>query len=225
WLLPRQLPQPASEMLSRHIESLGITVRAGVRVKELTGDERVHGVFLDNGEEVSADAVVLSTGVRPNSHLARRADLEVASGIIVDDQMFTSDPAILAAGDVAEHRGVLYGIWPASYAQGAVAGINAVGGDSEFKGMPPSNRIKVLDVDLYSIGTVTNGDASFQVCEELEGDRYARLVCRDGRIVGAALYGDTALSGRLKEAIESAAHLTELSDLTERFPALAGAIG
>jgi nitrite reductase (NADH) large subunit len=225
WLLPRQLPEPAGELLRAHLARLGIDVRVGVQIEGLAGDTAVRAVVLDGGEELPAETVVLSTGVRPNSYLARQAGLVVDRGVVVDDRMVTSDPSVFAAGDVAEHRGVVYGIWPASFAEGAVAGINAVGGAAEFHGMPPSNRIKVLDVDLYSVGQVTADDASFRFCEEQAGERYARLVCRDGRLVGAALYGDTSLAGRLKEAVESRRHLHELGDITERFPALAGSIG
>ena len=72
----------------------------------------MRGVLLKNGEELPADFVVIAARVRPNSHLARQSGLKVHGGVVVDDRMFTSDPAILAAGDMAEHRGRRYGIGP-----------------------------------------------------------------------------------------------------------------
>ncbi len=222
WLLPRQLPRTAGLLLAGHVESRGIRVRCEVQVKEFTGDEQVQGVRLEGGEEIPADLVVLSTGVRPNSHLARQCHLKVGGGVIVDDRMYTSDPAILAAGDVAEHRGTLYGIWPASYAQGVTAGINAAGGQAEFGGLPMSNRLKVLDVDLFSIGQVHAGDASSRLVEVQEEKTYRALMCRDGRVAGAVLFGDTSLAGLLKDAVETASPLVALEELQAHFPHLAG---
>ena len=135
--------------------------------------------------------------------------------------MRTSDPGVLAAGDVAEHRGVVYGLWPSSYAQGAVAGANAAGDHQEFDGLPPSNRLKVLDVDLFSIGQVQPADGSYDLFEEQGDGTYFRLVCRDGAVVGANLYGDTSLAGEVKIAVEQGTQLQELdAAILERFPRL-----
>lgn len=217
-LLPRQLARPAGERLQRHLESLGIGVRCGAKLEEILGDEVVCGVRLSTGEELPAELVLLAAGIRPNSYLARQGGLEVKRGVVVDDRMFTSDPAILAAGDVAEHRGVIHGLWPTAYAQGLVAGTNAVGGSLEFQGLAPSSRLKVLEVDLFSIGQFQPEDASYRVVESEAVDRYVRLVCRDGQLVGANLYGDTTLAGAVKDAIESGAQLATSREIRARLP-------
>ncbi len=219
-LLPRQLAEPAGRRLARHLEGIGIEIRAGVRVEALEGDEWVQGVRLEGGEVVPADLVVIATGVRPNSYLARTCDLDVGHGVLVDDRMATTDPAIFAAGDVAEHRGVLYGIWPASYAEGMVAGINAAGGAAEFTGLAPSNRLKVVDVDVYSIGEVAAGDGSYRVLERDGDGAYQRFVVRDGVLVGANLYGDTGLANVVREAVESGGQLAEQPELLAAVPEL-----
>lgn len=218
WLLPRQLAEPAGKRLKKRLEAEGIEILCSVKVKEIVGDEDVRAVCLEDGKEIAADVVILATGVRPNSYLARQCGLDVKSGVIVNDQMLTSDPNILAAGDVAEHRGVVYGLWPASYAQGVVAGINADGGNVEFQGLPPSNRLKVLDVDLFSIGQIQPSDGSYQVFEYEEGEKYFRFVCRDGQLVGANLYGDTSLAPALQKYLENGTQIVEMHELIERFP-------
>jgi len=225
WLLPRQLPRGGGERLQRLVEAEGIAVRCGVEVRELGGDEAVGGVRLADGSELAAELVILSAGVRPNSHLARQGGLKVGSGVLVDDRMVTSDPAILACGDLAEHRGRLYGIWPASFAQGTVAGRNAVGGAAEFTGMPPANRLKVLRSELFSVGQLALPDASYQLCELEDEDGYRGLVCHDGRVVGAALLGDTGLAADLTEAVRSGVALAELPTLLGKFPELAARHG
>lgn len=225
WLLPRQLPRRGGELLQRYVEGCGIEVRCGVQVRELVGDEQVQGVRLSDDSDIPADLVIISAGVRPNSYLARQSRLKVKTGVIVDDRMRTSDPFILAAGDITEHRGLLYGIWPAGYAQGVVAGINAVGGQAEFSGLAPSTRLKVLEVELFSIGQLGLPDASYELLEAENEGGYRALVCRDSRIVGAALLGDTALAGLLTDAIKEQTQLAEMPWLLEPFPQLAQLLG
>ncbi len=219
-LLPRQLPPRAGNMLQNRLEAQGMTVQCGETVKELVGDESVRGVLLESGRLLPADLVVVTAGVRPNSYLARQAGLTVHRGIVVDDRMISSDPAILAAGDVSEHRGTLYGIWPAGYAQGVVAGCIAAGGKAAFTGLAPSTRIKVLDVDLFSCGQIHPEDASTSVHQH-EGDGiFQSIFCRDGQLVGAVLYGNTTDAGWLKDVIESGKQMSELPEFAERFPNL-----
>ena len=221
WLLPRQLPRRAAALLKNHLHEQKMTIECGVQVKEFAGDEAVRSVLLEDGREVPADMVLLATGVRPNSHLARACGLKVNQGVKVDDQLYTSDSAILAAGDVTEHQGRIYGIWPASYAQGLVAGANAVGDEAEFPGLPMTNRIKVLDVDLFSIGQVQPTDASTRIFEVQEGDSYRGLICHDGQIVGGVLYEDMTLTALIQEAVETGQRLPEASLLTKHFPQIA----
>jgi nitrite reductase (NADH) large subunit len=221
WLLPRQLAQSVSQLLQRHLEGLGVAVRCGVRVKAIVGDEAAKGVILAEDDELlPAELVLVAAGVRPNSYLARQSQLEVKQGVIVDDHMQTSDPEILAAGDVAEHRGVVYGLWPTAYAQGAVAGINAAGGQAEFSGLPPSTMLKVLDVGLFSVGQVVPTDGSFQVLEGGGDGAFHRLVCRDGRLIGANLFGDTLMAVPIREAVEQGTQISELAEILGRYPEL-----
>lgn len=220
WLLPRQLPSAASRLLSERLLAQQMKILCGVQIKELSGDEAVRGVVLEDGRELPADLVILATGVRPNSHLARHCGLKVRQGVLVDDRLFTSDPHILAAGDVTEHHGRVYGIWPASYAQGMVAGANAVGASLEFPGLPMTNRIKVLDIELFSIGEIQASDASFRLLEVTQGATYRGLTCRDGQVVGGVLYGDMRLMGSIKEAVERGLRIQELTTLHDHFPGL-----
>ena len=220
-LLPRQLPPRAGSLLQQRLETQGMTVLCGETVKELVGDESVQGVLLESGQLLPADLVIVAAGVRPNSYLARQAGLAVHRGIVVDDRLISSDPSILAAGDVAEHRGMLYGIWPAGYAQGDVAGCNAGGGKALFGTLAASTRIKVLDVDLFSCGLIHPEDASTAVYESEKDGVYRAIFSCDGQLTGAVLYGDTAGAGRLKEIVESGRQISEFPELAELFPRLA----
>ena len=203
WLMPRQLNRRAGEILQAHVEQLGVAVRNNARTRELLGDERVAGVELEDGETIPADLVIVATGIRPNSHLARRVGLVVNKGIVVDNHLTSSHPGVYAAGDVAEHQGVLYGNWAASQFQGSIAGMNAAGASACFGGIPRSNTLKVLGLDLLSIGQFEPEDGSFQVIETQQGEAYYRFVFRDEHLVGSVLVGDTSLAGPVKIALEA----------------------
>ncbi|WP_455771917.1 FAD-dependent oxidoreductase [Streptomyces malaysiensis] len=80
----------------------------------------VSAVELADGYALEADLVVLACGVRPRVGLARAAGLEVARGIVIDDELRTSDPRVFAIGDCAEHAGVVYGLAGAAQEQADV---------------------------------------------------------------------------------------------------------
>lgn len=212
WLLPRQLNRPGGQWLAGHVEDLGIRLICGGRVERLTGNGRVEGVLMGSGEVLAADLVIFAAGVRCNSALARQADLEVNNGILVDNTLRTSNPDIFAVGDVAEHQGVIYGTWLPAQSQGRSAGLNAAGGEARFNGLPQSHNLKVLDVDLFSIGQVAPEDGSYRLFEEQGDDRYAWFVFRNGQLVGAILLGDTGLASRIKQLIENRTSCSELLD-------------
>ena len=203
WLLPRQLNQRAGEILNGYVTATGIKLRTKAVTREIVGNGRVQRVLLEDGSMVPADLVVIATGIRPNSHLARRAGLEVNQGVVVDNLLATSHSDVFAAGDMAEHHGQVYGIWGPSQYQGSIAGLNMAGGCVEFGGIPRSNTLKVLGLDLFSIGQVNPEDASFRTFDQEADDRYFRFVFRDNHLAGAVLLGDTKLAAAVKRAVES----------------------
>ncbi|MFC1498277.1 FAD-dependent oxidoreductase [Verrucomicrobiota bacterium] len=203
WLMPRQLNKEAAALLESHITRLGIRLRKTACTRELSGtDGTVTDVILQDGEKISCGMVVICTGVRSNTHLARKAELEVNRGIVVDNYLTTSDPDILAAGDVSEHNGVVYGIWGPSQFQGTIAGLNALGSKTSFGGVPRSNALKVLGIDMFSIGQFTPEDGSYQVFHKQESGVFRYFVFHDGKMVGCILLGDAESTTQVKKAIE-----------------------
>jgi len=202
WLLPRQLNRTAGEILAGHIQNSGIKLRTKARIQEILGDERVRGVLLDDQSVIDADLVVVATGIRSNSYLGRIAGLDVNQGIVVDNLLKTSHPDVFAAGDVAEHRGLVYGTWAPAQYQGSIAGVNAAGGNAEFGGIPRSNALKVLQLELFSIGQIEPVDGSYDTIEKQADGQYFRFVFHDSHLVGAILLGDAKLATQVKKAIE-----------------------
>ena len=203
-LMPSQLDAKAGAVLARHLAGINVKLRMAVHVKELAGDERVAGVILEEGgPAVPADLVVLATGVRPNSYLARLAGLKVNKGVVVDNRLRASHPRVFAAGDAAEHAGLLYGNWFVAQYQGSIAGMNAAGLSTEFGGVPRSHALKVVGLDAFSIGLFNPQDGSYTVLAAEEEGQYQSFVFRDCQLVGANLLGNAALASTVKKAIEN----------------------
>ena len=217
WLLPRQLNERAAAIFEVQVKALGISVRVGAQTKELVGDESVRGVLLEDGTLIPAEVVIISAGIRSQVALARQAGLEVKQGIVVDDTLQTSHTDVFAAGDVAEHQGMLYGIWGPSQAQGTTAGMNAAGQKIAFAKLPRSNTLKVLGVNLFSIGRISPEAGLDRVIEgEIEG-KYTYFLFREGHLAGAILLGDTKLASKIKHAVENQ---TDLADLLQTKPGI-----
>lgn len=210
WLMPRQLSEPASRRLAAYVAGLGVHLKTAAKVKEILGDERVGGVLLEDGTVLPADLVLFTTGVRTNSFLARKAGLTVSSGVVVDDHLRTSDPDIFAAGDIAEHRGTVYGLWAPAQYMGTIAGSNAAGVPMQFAGIPRSNTLKVVGLDMFSIGRFEPQDAADRVLENDGDSGYARFVFRDNHLVGAIILGDTSMAAAISKAITDQVDMSTL---------------
>ena len=194
WLMPRQLNPKAGAILGDHVSRLGIKLVRKAVTREVVGEGPVQGVLLKDGSRIPADLVVIATGIRANSSLARQAGLNVNRGVVVDNRLKSSHPDVLAAGDIAEHDGVVYGLWTVSQAQGAIAGMNLAGAAAEFGGLPRFNTLKVLGLDLASMGQIMPKSGRDQVIDQEKDGRYFCFVFRESRLVGAILLGDLGLT-------------------------------
>src|SRR6185436_18270341 len=121
----RQLDPPAGAVLAATLGRLGIAVEldaAAVAVSTIAieaGKDRVEARLAD-GRRLSADLLVVACGVRPVTDLAEAAGLAVDRGITVDDRLRTSDRAIFAIGDCAQHAGVVGGLVAPAWDQARV---------------------------------------------------------------------------------------------------------
>jgi nitrite reductase (NADH) large subunit len=203
WLLPRQLPKEGGKQLEKKILKMGIKVITGGKVKEMRGEDCVRAVAFEDGSELPAVLVLITTGVVADTSLAKAAGLKVNKGVVVDVQMRTSEPDIYAAGDNCECNGKLYGLWIPAKNQGTVAGHNAAGKVDIFPEMPPSAKLKVLGIDLFSIGQTSPTDPQDVLVSEANGDDFTGFVLRDGKLIGASLLGDVSLAAEVKEAVNT----------------------
>jgi len=149
WPLSRQLDEQAGALLWEMLHDLGIELLPQVQAERIVADELVRGIELVDGGTIDAELCLVATGVLPNSELAEAAGLDVAGGVTVDDSMRTSDPHIYAVGDVVDHQGRRYGLWPASVEQAQVAATSMVGGEVAFSLLAQPARLKVPESTCF----------------------------------------------------------------------------
>jgi nitrite reductase (NADH) large subunit len=135
----------------------------------------------------------MATGIRPETRIATDAGLTVERGIVVDDQMRTSDPDIHAIGECVEHNGICYGFVEPLYDMAGVAARALAGGDAAFRPVQFGTNLKVTGVNVFSAGDFLSAPGVDQIKFSDPGlGSYKKLVIADGRLVGAVLFGDTA---------------------------------
>ncbi len=214
-LLPRQMDPQGAAKLQRRLEDIGFSFYLGAKSREIVGRDEAEGLLLEDDRLVSGGLILFSAGVRPNLDLARDSGLEVDKGVKVDDSLRSSSEHIWAAGDLIEHRGRVYGIWPAAKAQGEAAGINMAGGKALYEGTVMSNSLKVVGVDLTAAGNIDPENQLDAAVFEDE-DIYRKIVMEDGRIVGFIFYGAgkgvKECQSALEKGLDVAAHRRDLAE-------------
>jgi ferredoxin-nitrate reductase len=211
-LMDRQLDETASRLLAEELADRGLPLIFHDEVRRIEGSEGVTGVLLASGRRLDAGAVVFATGTLPNVELAREAGLRVGRGVTVDDRMATSDPAVLALGEIAEWEGQLWGITPAAEQQARVAALSLAGDPfARYRGSVAVNVLKIGGLNLASVGRLVSDHPRREIIlfvdEALR--TYKKVVLEDDRVVGALLLGEKAEFSALKDLIESGLELGE----------------
>jgi nitrite reductase (NADH) large subunit len=200
-LMERQLDAGASALLAPALAGLDIDIEFDRNTQQVVGPDRARGLRFTDGSELAADLVVVSIGIRPETTLARAMGLVCDRGIIVDDAMRTSVPGVLAVGECAQHRGIVYGLVAPIHDQARVAAATLVSQEAEYLGSVMSAKLKVAGIDLVCAGEAA-GDYEAVVTDAATGV-YRKLTVRDGRVVGTVLLGDTRGSEALVAAVRA----------------------
>lgn len=192
-LMERQLDPAAGYLLQKDLEARGIKVHCKSSTAAILGTDKVEGVLLEDNTGFEADLVCMAVGIRPETRVANDAALEVARGIVVNDQMVTSDPDILAVGECVEHNQQLFGLVAPLYDQAKVVAAALVGQHAAFQPVQTATKLKVTGVDLFSAGDFADGPGREDIVfRDPARGVYKRLVIENDRLVGAVMYGDTA---------------------------------
>ncbi|WP_320782604.1 NAD(P)/FAD-dependent oxidoreductase [Streptomyces sp. CRN 30] len=213
-LMERQLDPAASKLVRRHLGDLGVEVHTECRVRDVRcAGGAVRSVELADGYALDADLVVLACGVRPRVGLAQAAGLVVRKGVVVDDELRTSDPHVHAIGDCAQHDGTLYGLAaPALEQADVLAGLLAGDAGARYTGTRSLTRLTLtghagpsgpFDLAAFGEPDPRPGDDVIQLADATRGT-YRKVVVRDDRLVGGVLVGELGTVGALARAWEGA---------------------
>ena len=216
-LMAVQIDDAGGRVLRSRIAELGVCIHTGKNTAEITdGGDYAHRMRFADGTELEADLIVFSAGIRPRDELARSAGLAIGErgGIVVDDACRTSDPSILAIGECALWNGKLFGLVAPGYQMANVAAAHLMEQpEQRFQGADMSTKLKLMGVDVASLGDAHGTTPGARVCSFTDERRqvYKKLVIsQDGqRLLGGILVGEADDYGLLLQTMQSGTALPE----------------
>ncbi|HAE92507.1 MAG TPA: NAD(P)/FAD-dependent oxidoreductase [Tissierella sp.] len=216
YLLPRQLDKEISDKLEKKLSEHGFKIYLSSQAEEILGDGAVTGIRLNGERKLESEAVLVSSGIRPNLDLVRDTEIEYNRGIIVDKHLKTNIDNIYAAGDVVEIDGMVLGLWTAGNEQGKIAGANMVGKELEYNQPKIFTTLKIGNIELFSAGIIDDFDRVHEYKDD-ERDIHHKLFTRDNKIVGAILFGDLKEMNTIRNAVISNTSIDEYIKKDSRF--------
>lgn len=215
-LMAVQLDDGGARLLQRKIEQLDVQVHTEKATTEIVAGEtcRYRMNFAD-GSFLETDMIVFSAGIRPQDELARQYGLEVGErgGIVINDNCQTSVDNVYAVGECALWQGRIFGLVAPGYSMAKAAFSHISGGTGAFTGADMSTKLKLLGVDVASIGDAhgqTAGAQSYTFNDEVEQIYKRLIVSEDGKkILGAVLVGDVDAYGTLLQMMLNDMELPE----------------
>ena len=202
-LMPRQLDNEGAGLLRQMVESQQIRILTQRQTEKITRISEGLHVQFSNGESVVADLVVVAAGIRPRDELARDCELQLGErgGIVIDDQLQTSDPAICAIGECAVHNGTTYGLAAPGFRMATTLADRLRGMDAAFSGSNEATRLKLIGTNVVFAGDYLDLTRA-TVLTFSTADSYTKLVIRRNRLVGMTGVGTVPQQERLQEAID-----------------------
>ena len=192
-LMERQLDSEAAAMLKQTLEKRGIQFLMETSTEAFLGEEKVRGVRFKGGLEIATDMVVMAVGIRPNTDLAKAANIYCERGIVVSDTMQTYDGRIYSVGECVQHKGQVYGLVAPLFEQAKVcANQLAQLGHAFYQGSTTFSKLKVTGVELFSTGDFIGDETTEEiVMKDLSKGVYKKIVLKENRIHGVVMFGDT----------------------------------
>jgi nitrite reductase (NADH) large subunit len=202
-LLPKQLDVEGAAMLEQILGDFNIKIGLKASPKEIIPDKKLV-LKLEDGRKFEEDMVIMAVGVKPNIDLAKNSGIKVNKGILVNDYMQTNIDDIYAAGDCAEYNGRVWGIVPVAFEQAKIAALNIMGKPVKYSEVIPSNTLKIVGVDLTSIGRVTPEEKLPEEIKVVDNENriYKKIVIDENHVVGAILLGDRTNQSTIMKLIK-----------------------
>lgn len=218
-LMAVQLDQGGGDLLKQKIEDLGVGVHLSKATSQIVdGEEHLHRLEFSDGTSLETDLILFSAGIRPEDSLARETGLELGErgGIKIDNNCRTSDESIYAIGECALWDGRIFGLVAPGYTMAKAAADQIVGTPTEFTGADMSTKLKLLGVDVASIGDAqaqTTGARVYTYYNQPDEVYKKLVVSQDNKtLLGAVLVGDTEDYGTLLQYKLNAIALPEFPE-------------
>ncbi len=215
-LMAVQVDDAGARVLRTKIEDLGVTVHTQKNTLEIVdGVDGTHRMMFADGTHLDTDMIVFSAGIRPRDELARECGLTLGArgGILIDNTCLTSDPDVYAIGECAVWNGMVYGLVAPGYDMARVAARHLLGEVSEFTGADMSTKLKLMGVDVASIGDPhanTAGSRSYVFTDERKQVYKKIVVSECGKyLLGAVMIGDASEYGTLLQMMLNKIELPE----------------
>ncbi|MEM9444822.1 MAG: FAD-dependent oxidoreductase [Verrucomicrobiota bacterium] len=200
-LMSRQLDLSASAVLQGKVEKLGVLVHNKATTEWIEAIDAGRRIYLTDGRTLTVDMVVISTGIRPRSELAKKCGLELGlhDAIIVNNRLQTSDKNIYAIGECAMHKGRVYGFVAPGYRMADILSQNLTGKRNQFSVMDFTVRLKLLGVDVCTIGENLGVG---EVKKFTDQKQYRQLVLDRGRLIGGTFIGPCPEAALIQADVE-----------------------
>ena len=204
-LMTVQVDDGGGRVLRSKIEALGVHVHTSRNTVEITdGATARHRMVFADGTHLETDMIVFSAGIRPRDELARQCALALGprGGVAVDEHCRASDRSVYAIGECASWNEQLFGLVAPGYDMARVAARHIAGqADTAFAGADMSTKLKLMGVDVASIGDAqgrTPHCRSYQYIDERKQIYKKIVVSEDGKqLLGAVLVGNADEYGTL----------------------------
>ncbi|QRX83838.1 nitrite reductase large subunit NirB [Glaciimonas sp. PAMC28666] len=215
-LMAMQVDEGGGRVLRAKIEDLGVTAHTQKNTVEIVdGEAGTHRMNFSDGSHLDTDMIVFSAGIRPRDELARSSALAVGErgGIVIDNRCLTSDPDIYAIGECALWNGKIFGLVAPGYDMARIAAKHLLGESGEFTGADMSTKLKLMGVDVASIGDPHGnapGSRSYHFTDERK-QIYKKIVVSDcGKfLLGGVMVGDASEYGTLLQMMLNRIELPE----------------
>lgn len=195
-VLPRFVPEQVAGPLQAGLEQLGVAFYLGRSIVAMTATSNGVQVTLDDGQQLEAQQAISAIGLVPRTQLASAAGLKVASGVLTDRQLRTSDAHIYALGDCVEVEGLnLMYVMPLM-AQARALARTLSGEPNSLSYGPMPIMLKTPVCPLVVAPPIVAGSGAWQIDNEGD-DRRALFIDAQGQLQGYALTG-ALLSERLQ---------------------------
>jgi len=211
------LDDQGSELLAGDLAAKGAEIHFGESIKGVEARNGRVLVETQSGKEFSGDLVIIGKGAVPNTAFLGSSGIEVDRGVVVDEFLETNREGIFAAGDVCQAYDFVYrdkrvnALWPIAIEQGIHAAKNMTHFRIPYMGSVARNMVTAFGNTVFTAGI--SREEELETCRREQPTRYAKVVLRDGQLVGAIFINMKHDPGAYLFAMEQQTEVSQLKEV------------